>query len=358
MDKRWYWIILGVGATLLRYILSFFPAFVERFYTRGLFQGIRVLYDYTLGLLPVPMVYFLFFILLFWAFFSIKKLYQLKRKPLERLQNLLLNIGAFIGGFIFLFLVLWGYNYARLPIEKQLGLQVHPLPLDSLEQKLYQHTQKVITQREKILNIDSLRAVRDELLPKNLEKVVRAAVEDLLQSWDFPTYGRVRGRQLYPKGILLRISTAGVYIPLVAEGHLDAGLHPLQKPFTMAHELFHGYGFTDEGTCNFLAYLACIRSKKPFLQYAAELTYYRYLAANFLKYKNETYQKFRASLPKGLVADLNAINDNGKKYPDIFPRFRNAAYDTYLKTQGVKEGLESYDRIIVLLCAWEKRNTK
>ena len=58
--------------------------------------------------------------------------------------------------------------------------------------------------------------------------------------------GKIRCRQILPQGILLRISTAGFYNPLTGECNIDKGLHPLQKPFVMAHELFHGMGITGE----------------------------------------------------------------------------------------------------------------
>ncbi|MCB0582976.1 MAG: DUF3810 family protein, partial [Phaeodactylibacter sp.] len=72
----------------------------------------------------------------------------------------------------------------------------------------------------------------------------------------------------------------GLYFPFTGEGHIDAGLHPLQKPYVMAHELAHGYGFGDEGTCNFLGYLACIGSDDPVIAYIGHLNYWRTLAAD------------------------------------------------------------------------------
>ena len=52
---------------------------------------------------------------------------------------------------------------------------------------------------------------------------------------------------------------------------------------------------------------------------------------------------------------MDAINDNLDKYPDIMPAFRNYAYDQYLKSQGISEGLASYSQIIMLVDAWERK---
>ena len=103
---------------------------------------------------------------------------------------------------------------------------------------------------------------------------------------------------------------------------------------------------------------SCSKSSDPFIQYSGYLSYWRYLASDYRGFKREEYAEFRANLPTGIINDLNAINENLVKYPDIFPRARDAAYDTYLKTQGVSEGLESYDRIVVLVKAWKEKNQK
>ena len=180
-------------------------------------------------------------------------------------------------------------------------------------------------------------------------------VEKLLEKLGYPTAGEVRGRLLQPKGILLRFSTAGVYFPWTGESNIDAGLHPVQIPFTLAHEFAHGYGFTDEGTCNFLAYLACIQSDNKLFRYSGQLSYWRYLASAYRRHNREAYKVFFEKLPKGVVADLYDIDANSDKYPDILPRFRDAAYDTYLKTQGISEGEKNYSRIIMLVKSWREK---
>jgi phytoene dehydrogenase-like protein len=116
----------------------------------------------------------------------------------------------------------------------------------------------------------------------------------------------------------------------------------------------HGYGFRDEGTCNFWAYVACIRSADPLIAYAGHLDHFRTLAAHYLRYDREAYFALREQLPTGIQADLDAINGNLRKYPDIMPELRYAAYDTYLKAQGIKEGIKNYSRVVMMVKAWKE----
>jgi hypothetical protein len=227
-------------------------------------------------------------------------------------------------------------------------LTPNPLTLDELKTELNINTQEVSAARLTIPNITDS-AIQKAFLPIDLENEVRAEVEQLLEKLNYPTAGTVRGRQLWPKGILLRFSTAGVYFPWTGESNIDAGLHPIQVPFTMAHEFAHGYGFTDEGTCNFLAYLACIQSENPMFQYSGQLSYWRYLASSYRRNDREGYAGYFKNLPRGMVEDLYSIDANSDKYPDLLPSWRDAVYDTYLKTQGIHEGVINYNRIVMLV---------
>jgi len=94
----------------------------------------------------------------------------------------------------------------------------------------------------------------------------------------------------------------------------------------MAHEITHGYGITNEGICNFIAYLACQKSSDPFIKYAGLVAYWRYLAGAYQQHKKEEYWSYREQLPKGFLADMDAINTTLRQYPDIMPQFRNFAY--------------------------------
>ena len=349
LHKKTIWIGLGVFALILRLSLS--PQFIENWYSRGLFLGIRRIIDLVTGIFPVALVYpvvLLLFVLLGSA------IYKFFRKPLswkKKIVQALTSILAFAGAVVFLFLFMWGYNYGRVPLENKIGIQPQPLNVDELRAELEAATTEVLTLRDQLPGASDT-TLSSTLLPNNLETTMRQELLDVLNGFEYPTPGKVRGRIIKPKGILLRISTAGVYIPFTGEGHIDAGLHHLQLPFVVAHEMSHGYGFGDEGTCNFLAYLACTQSEDPYLRYVGHLYYWRYVAGDYRAFQPEEYKTFREALPPGLKADLRAISLEMAKYPDIFPKIRDATYNAYLRAQGIEEGMKNYDRVVMLVKAW------
>ena len=156
-------------------------------------------------------------------------------------------------------------------------------------------------------NVDSI--------PSQLEEDMREIEETLFSSWGIPVAGRMRIRRL-PGGSLLHFRTSGIYIPHAFEGHIDDGLHPLQQPFTLAHEMAHGYGLTDESECNFVAYLACMKSPNVSVRFSAELAYWRYLAGYFRKLDPEGWPAVYNAIDPAILEHLKSIREHVDRYSD------------------------------------------
>ena len=240
------WFAFGLLTWLLSLWAHQHPDWVERWYSRGLFQGLRGLLDSTLGRLPVPAFY------LFWAGVAGYWAWVIWRgTPFghfrQRLLYWALRVAGFAGLMLGLFFWLWGFNYARPTLAEQLRL--HPQPLDSaaLWQELYAETRILDSLRVRLLGPDTNALDDKRFWPMHAEDTVRAAVQHWLRREGFPTGGRVRAHFIPPEGLLFRFGTAGIYWPFVGQGNLEAGLHPLRQLPVMAHEMSHGYGFTDEG---------------------------------------------------------------------------------------------------------------
>ena len=352
-DKRWYWIALGLLVIVLRYIAGSFPEVVESVYSRGLFQVVRYVFGFVFGLFPFPTLYLWGILLLIGLVVFFYRLFKNYSGWKARMIHLVISCLALIGGGIFLFLFLWGFNYARVPLEDQMGIDPQPISKSTLFAELEIHTTHIKSYREQVPG-NGNSAMTDSTLPADLESIIRTDVKRTMKELGYPTGGPIQGRRLF-KGSLLRIGTAGFYLPFTGECNIDAGLHPLQKPYVMAHEYAHGLGIGDEGSCNFIAYLTCTSSSNAFVKYSGALSFWRSLASSYLAYDNAHYRAYRAELPAGIIADLDAINENSRSYPDLFPDFRDKTYDAFLRTQGIDEGMKNYSRVILLEYAWRER---
>lgn len=321
-------------------------------YFTYIFQVFRVVYDFTFGLLPIPALYIFLISIIF---LLARSLYVYRRQYSKQLKghfikSSVLRMFGFAGGIIVGFYVLWGFNYKREGVFRELGVAV--IVPDSAF--LVNETSEIVT------TLNNLRALisKDTVAFSSpysflkIEAEIRKNQEQLLESWDVPIWGRVRVRKIHPQGILLGWSAAGIYIPFVMEGHIDGGLHPLQWPFVAAHEMAHGYGYTDEGDCNFVGFLTCISSEDNFVKYSGWLTYFRYLYRDLRRLDKDIAIHLYQNLNISVRNDLIAIQQQSDKFPDFFPWWRDIVYDNYLKSHGVADGLNSYNKIVRQVYSW------
>ncbi|MCI4669371.1 MAG: DUF3810 domain-containing protein [Bacteroidia bacterium] len=351
-DSRGIWILLAALTFVLRWLFSINPDFTEVVYSRGLFQLFRVIYDFSLGWLPIPMLYLASLGLLLFLFWKSYKYLRKEASLLARLGRAFVNFLSFVSAVYFLFHLMWGFNYFRVPVEEQMGLEKVQGDTTQLIQEFEFMTRQLIEAREVF---DDTNALRLDMLSTSIESEVRSKLEEALSEYGFPVVGRVRGRRLYPEGFLINMGATGIYIPFVLEGHLDGALPAAAVPSTLAHEMAHGYGFGDEGSCNFWAYLACERSEDPVVKYSGRFEYWIYVARQYRKVFPERYRARRKLLPKGVLNDIRLLNETYRKYPGFFPKTSDYVYNEYLKSQGIKEGTLNYSRVVQLVISWRMK---
>ncbi len=353
--KRTSILVLGAAITLL--LSRFFGQgsdFIEQFYYRGIFQAFRIGYDYTFGLLPIPMIYVFIIIIIYILYVLVRTFLKKDQTWRHRLLGSGHLVVQTISALLIIFYWFWGFNYNRVSIESHLNMDYADMDTTDLLQLYTETNDRLIELRTLFSLQEKMKAIESN--PTAYEDECRQSLTAALDAMNYPTNGRVRIRRIRPQGSLLRISTAGVYWPFVFEGHIDPGLHPMTWPFTMSHEMGHGYGFTDEGTCNFLGWLACTTHEDPFIQYSGWIGYYRYLLTNLRRsISPKQYQEIYKSIPQVIVDDLTEIRKYAMRYPDVMPAVRDVVYDNYLKTHGVKGGLINYSKIIKLVYAFEKQ---
>lgn len=351
---RFLSLALGAITLLLSHLAKGAPEIVENYYSRSFFLAVRTLFDGVLGWLPFPAIY-LFFPLVLWYVFSCQwKIWRKRSIVNNKFVNSLFSLSSILAFLLFLFQFLWGFNYSRIPVNQQLGLDIKPLTVDEIWTELEQETQRIIALRQQIPNASD-EALPASIFDDNLEETLRLTLKQTLSTYNYPADANVRAHLIYPKGIFMRFSTSGLYLPFTGQGQVDAGQTHLNRPFTLTHEMAHGYGFGHEGICNFWAYVACRNAADPAIAYTGTLSYWRTLAVNYLSYYPEKYSEFRATLPLGIQADLDAINTNLRAYPDIMPDVRNLLYDQYLKSQGLDDGIANYNQVLMFVKAWKER---
>lgn len=353
MGKRdWSWAILGAIALILRYFAVRNPEKTDEIYSRIFFPGIRNVIDLTLGNLPFPSVYL--FVASVFLIFGIAGFRLYKRKGWKsRFFYFFRFLVNGVGALIFFFLVLWGFNYQRTPIFKQLNLDPKALNLDQLKSEI-QITQRLARQSRNALVSDTL-AIEIILPYPELEVLVRQNMGENLDLLGLNFTGKPRTKLFPPPGFMRRMGILGIYFPFTGESYIDPTLHPLEQPFTVAHEMAHSYGVTNEGEANFIAWVICANSESTLLKYSGQLRLLMYQLRDFYRMAPEEYREWIKTLDGGIRADLISIQKASDAIKPFSIELSRKSNDIFLKSQGVKAGINSYQQLPMLAFAWRQR---
>ncbi|MBK8295781.1 MAG: DUF3810 family protein [Saprospiraceae bacterium] len=318
----------------------------EKIYHNLIYSKFRWVWDLCISWLPFPVLYLWLFVLLACCLILI---YRLRNHQLSY-TNLIINVLCLILFHYCWFYWTWGFNYHREPLGIRWQLYSEISESEFIE-----------SLKQQSLLVDSLRIADSSVLDYpdfnafKMESEIRSLVNDFLKSYDFLSFSRIRCRNLSPPGFLLVWSTSGVYLPFCGESQIDAGLSVYSKPFTMAHELSHGMGWTHEGDCNLIAYLACRVSGNPYIRYAAELNYWRYLLNAASRNYPEIYKQMIFEANTKVKHDLLMIHEANNRYPEFLPHVRDWFYEWYLKQNGIQTGQKSYAEIIPMVINYDKK---
>lgn len=350
--KNWTWAFLGLLALVVRFLAGQYPEATDQYYSRIFFPSIRNLIDLSLGKLPFPTLYLFLVIGLGISWISFRRFFRLVGRR-HRAGYALQATSNGLGALVFFFLVLWGFNYQRTPIFQQLNLQPKPLDVKQLTAEI-ELTQRLASMDRERISQDTF-ALTELMEYSLLEDLVRATMQENLEVLGLNFTGRPRTKQFSPPGFMRRMGILGIYFPFTGESYLDPSLHALEKPFTIAHEMAHSYGVTDEGEANFIAYVVCTQAEEPLLRYAAHLLLLRYQLRDYYGMDPEGALGWMENLPRGIIQDLISIRESAEAHPPIWLALSRKSNDLFLKSQGVKAGIKSYQQLPMLAAAWRQR---
>jgi hypothetical protein len=121
----------------------------------------------------------------------------------------------------------------------------------------------------------------------------------------------------------------------------------MEWPFTLAHEWGHLAGLAHEAEASYLGWTTCLLGTDQ-TRYSARLWVFGHALAALPRAEQ---MALVAKLDAGPRGDLRAIATRAAMSVPAVRQVSWAAYDRYLKTNRVSEGLASYDAALVLILA-------
>jgi hypothetical protein len=262
----------------------------------------------------------------------------------------LVQLATFAGQLALLFEVLWGLNYSRRTVADLLALDTSAIRPEELDLTAGALLAEAAALREGLPEGEdgALRLV--DGVEGALARVPAAFHPGALAPVPLPA------APLPPKAprtspLLSYLGVGGIFVPFTGEAQVNETLPDWEIPFTACHEVAHQMGFAREDDASFVGYRACREHPDADFRYSATFRAGLSVLGALARADPEAYGRRRKDLPPPLQRDLAALAAWRRRYASRLAGLHDRVNDAFLKSQGQKEGVQSYGRVVDLLVA-------
>lgn len=311
---------------------------VERWYSQGVYPVIQRALTPASSLVPLALLDVASVGLLLAALTFVVRHWRLHGARMAAIEAAFRVVRSAALVFL-LFICLWGLNYRRTPIEQKVdydGARVTPGAIVRFGELA-------------VARVNALEASADRRSDGAAGLTGLEAAFDAAQRALGAQQGRT-ARPAPPKRsiytwYLVNAGIDGMMNPFFLEIILNPEILPMERPFSLAHEWAHLAGYADESEANFVAWLTCARAGASG-EYSGWLEALRYTLSAVPRAERTRLQ---AQLAPAVQEDLRAIAMRLGRADPVVSGVARSVYDSYLKSQGVKDGIASYGAVLRLM---------
>lgn len=344
MKRKFILPILLVVQIVVVKILSFFPEFVERFYSNGIYIGISRFARMTFGSIPFSIGDCIYFIVIF---FILKWFWQKRKSWKFEWKSNVLRILSFLSIVYFLFNGLWAMNYHRERLFEKMEIQKEYTDADLLV-----FTKKLIAKTNTIHNQIEKNERLKIAFPYTQEQVFtmnRQGYQTLSAEYPFLKYENPSVKKSLISLPLTYMGFSGYLNPFTNEAQVN-DLGPMYNfPMTTNHEMAHQLGYASESEANFIGFLASIKNENVYFQYSGYSVALRYCLRNWKIRDKKVLKELVKTIRPGILANYKESQQFWDHYETFIETGFKIFYDNFLKFNQQKDGLESYSKFVNLM---------
>lgn len=346
--KKFYFLIIQI---ILIKALSFFPDFVERFYSNGLYLYISKINRLLFGWIPFSLGDFAYMVLFLLVF---KWLYNNRIGFFKNWKTNVLSIISFFSIVYFLFHFLWGINYYRIPLHEKIGIKK-----EYTKQQLQNLTLKLISQTNHLqLQIakQNYKKVVINYVDQKMYEMAPNGYKNLPKPLSYIQYEHESIKSSIFSLPLSYMGFGGYLNPFTNEAQVNNMKPKYTSPLTICHEMAHQTGIASESDCNFIGFIAASQNKNIYFQYSAYAFALNYCLYNLELMEAGSSKPYSVLINKGVLENFNENKTFWKQYHSFVDIFFEYIYDSFLKINQQKDGMESYSKFVGLLINYDLKH--
>lgn len=337
---------------LLIFSLRNYPDIVELYYSDIVYPSISTVLRFIFNKIPFSIgdiLYLLIVLAILIVIYRLFKLSFIEKGHKGKRREIILNMVLSFEIILVLFYLCWALNYFRIPASERLELSK------------FNYTNAELFQLTSIF-IDSANNLRSQIKPEqwtqndtNIFSESTRSIRELQITYNPDNHSTPKIKFSLFSPLMNYFGTAGYFNPFTGEAQVNSEIPIYLKSFVACHEMAHSIGYGREDEANFIGFISASKSQDPMARYSAY-----YLAAQ--EFMRETarldtvmFRTLKSKISDPFMSDLKHEKAFWEQYRGTLRRFSGMFYDQYLKANKQPEGLQSYNRMLILTMAYYKK---
>ncbi len=350
---------LDIVAGVLLILFSFLPSFSD-YYNRYPGAFFRMILAKATGWFPFSLAECLIMLMpVFLVVFIIIVIKTYKKTVYDMLRLLFIMLAVLSWFFIsFVFGFASGYRGSSLDSSSKLDIEKNKVSSAELKETALILLGELDSLADDVTFSESGSSVM-KISFSEMNNSLNRSYADASQRYSFLPSFSSTVKQIVLSEPMTYTHIAGVYSYFTGESNVNVNFPDYDTPYTTAHEMAHQRGIAPEDEANFMAFLICIASDEPYIRYSGYMNLFEYVINALYKADRDMYNDVIAATDKRLIGEMRAYNEFFKKYEkSVAAKVSSSVNDTYLKSQGQKNGEKSYGFVVDLAVAYYKRSNE
>ncbi len=328
-------------------VLAYFPEFIEKWYSNGLYIFISKISRTVLGKIPFSVGDLLYTAAIIYA------IYWLIKNRKRGWKNITLGVLNCISVIYFAFHFLWAFNYYRVPLFEKMQIN-----REYTDEDLLNFTEKLIIKTNEIqlrVTQNKNKKVINPYTQNQVFEMTQNGYDHLAKQHPYFSYSIPSQKKSLLSLPLTYMGFGGYLNPFTNEAQVNDKLPMHSFPNVVCHEMAHQIGFGSESECNFIGFLAGIKNDDLYFQYSAYANALRYCLLNIGVKDEKLFEQLKQKINPGIIENYRESEAFWKQYDTFIDKAFHAFYDQYLKSNQQEDGIDSYSKFVDLLINYYSR---
>lgn len=327
-----------------------YPAFIELYYSNGVYPIISRFLRLLFGWVPFSVGDLMIAILSFTFF---RFIYRLIKSRFKNWIPKAFHLTAILSGIYFCFYLFWGLNYYRAPLGETLAYNQKEYSTNQLISTTNYVVEQLNFYQHLITHNDSLK-VENPYSQEEMYLMAIAGYQNLEADFPMLTYKTPSVKSSLMSLLQTYSGTSGYFNPLTGEAQVNDRIPKTGYPTTTCHEMAHQIGFAAENEANFVGFLAAKYNDDVYFKYASYRMAFAYLIGEVRKRDRQAFTEIWKKAHKGIRKDFKNSATFWQSYKNPFEPLVKKGYNAYLKANKQDKGTASYSYVVDLLISYFK----